>query len=352
MLRWLLLSFLLAPAVAAANPPNPAYVRFEGAPTLRQVTARRQYPAHSDQSRLWRRRTKAAVEFAAMARELYGGRTMTFIARDGLLLHHVLDYLAADEEAGPKLKLVAFSGNATTGHPQLPAYLRDSGLAPEAVGDGGCAFFDCAAGSGRTFDRFRELSDPGAVGHVLASTVWKVPPLRIALLHFDRRAGSMLPHEQIGVSHAVWEWDHIAHPTGTIAEFADHGGRVEAFGPPSAPEVQAESLRWKEHVRHLLDGGMKRRYERRRPLWRQVRQLADAVDTKGFLRLARAQFDEHRPETAEALARDIVHAGLTNFWPLAKALQEQLGDAAFAQLWSALGQPESIRGALTALEDR
>lgn len=74
------------------------------------------------------------MEFAAMARELCGKRTMAFVARDGLPLFLVLDYLAASEDPAPTTRVAAFSGNAAAEHPLLDAYFRSQGLGPDDIG--------------------------------------------------------------------------------------------------------------------------------------------------------------------------------------------------------------------------
>lgn len=286
----------------------------------------------------------AALEFAAMARELYGDRTMVFIARDGLPLYWVLDYLVAKEVSVPEMKVVAYSGNATADHPMLSAYFKSQGLTHDDIGASGAALLDCASGSGRTFFRFRELVDPDAVAHVMASSQSSVPPLRAALRRLDPRAGSMNRVEHIKVSHAHWELENIAHPTGPMTGYVEHKGRIEAVAATSAPDLQKESLRWKEHVRHLLDGRARRLYARRRPLWSAVRELAERQDVEAYLEHALAQYEERRSDgEAEALARDVVQVGLTNFPALRRQVEGRIGPAGVEQLWSALEGRNSLR---------
>ena len=69
--------------------------------------------------------------------------------------------------------------------------------------------------------------------------------------------------EQIEVGHTHWEFENIAHPTETMAGNVEHKGRIEAVAPASAPDLQKESLHWKEHVTHLLAGRAGRFYARR-----------------------------------------------------------------------------------------
>jgi hypothetical protein len=318
-------------------------------PTLRDVTSRRRYTWGSQKARIWRARTLAALEFAAMARELYGDRTMVFVARDGLPLYWVLEYLVAEEASIPEMKIVSYSGNATSGpatanDPMLSAYFKSQGLAPDDIDPSGAALLDCASGSGYTFFRFRELVDPKAVGHVLASMHSSVPPLRAALRRLDPAAVNMTFREHIGVSHAHWEIENIAHPTGPITGYVEHEGRIEALAPTAAPDVREESLRWKEHVRHQLDGRARRLFARRRPLWSTVRQLAESQDAEAYLELALAQFEERRSDgESEALARDVVQVGLTNFPPLRQQLERRISPTGVEQLWRALEGRDSVR---------
>ena len=209
---------------------------FRATPNLGDVVSRRRYARGSELARIWRARTTAALEFAAMARELYGHRTMVFVARDGLPLYWVLDYLVAGEASVPDMKVVAYSGNATADNPMLGGYFEGRGLTQSSIGEAGAALLDCASGTGRTFFRFRELVDPKAVSHVLASTELSVPPLRAALRHLDPRAGSMTHAEHIGVSHAHWEMENIAHPTGPMTGYVEHKGRIEAVAATSGPD--------------------------------------------------------------------------------------------------------------------
>jgi hypothetical protein len=275
---------------------------------------------------------------------------MVFVARDGLPLYWVLDYLVAGEASVPEIKVVAYSGNATADNPMLSGYFESHRLTQSSIGASGAALLDCASGTGRTFFRFRELVDPDAVGHVLASTELSVPSLRAALRRLDPQAGSMTHAEHIDVSHAHWEMENIAHPTGPMTGYVEHEGRIEAVAETSAQDLQEESLRWKEHVRHLLDGRARRLYAQRRPLWSAVRQLAEEGDAEAYLGLALAQYEGWRSiGEAEALARDVVEVGLSNFPALRLQVESRIGPAGVEQAWLALEGRDPLRLTLEQL---
>jgi hypothetical protein len=157
----------------------------------------------------------------------------------------------------------------------------------------------------------------------------------------------MTPGEQIKVSHAHWELENIAYPTGPMTGYVEHKGRIEAVATNSAPDLQKESLRWREHVRHLVDGRARRLYARRRPLWSAVRQLAERQDAEAYLEQALAQYEEWRSDgESEALARDVVQVGLTNFPALRRQVEGRIGPAGVEQLWRALEGRSSLRPTL------
>ena len=347
-----LLGLLIAPQ-AGAKGAN--LVAVTGSPTLREVKPARRFEHKSPPSRLWRARAKAGAEFAAMTRELAGERTMVFIGRDGLLWYWVSDLLSADEPKPPQMKVVSYSLYAGNGsHPQLPAYLADQGLARGKTPVGSTAFIDGALGNGGTLQYFRDQVDPAAMGHVVASLQPGVPSLRTALRHLDQRAPFMSGPEQIeSLSWPLLEQGSIPYDTGSVQDFQRWGPRIEALAAPSSAETKAEVLRYKEHLRFLLEGELRPLYERRRVLWRQARKLAERGTLADYVAFALAtQQSARSPERGEALVRDLTHLGLAHFPRLAAELARTLGGAEQPKLLQALQQPQPFGPTLEALWGR
>jgi hypothetical protein len=332
------------PCRASAAEPG-SWVAFSHGPALSEVQSRRRFDQGSPQSQAWRKRIKANVEFAAMARELYRDRTLVFVARDGLPTYLTLDYLSKDDAQRPAMKVVAYSGNSTVNHPNLGAYFKQLGLTPEHIPQNSSVLLDVAVGSGRTWDKYRELVDPMAPVHVFASWRADGSSLRIGMRHLDARAATM--GDLIPLSHQYLEMENIAYPFHSVSAYGDHGAGMTAYAQASSAEEQAASDEWREHARHLLDGKARKLYEKRRVVWRRVKDAVDRGSPLAYFREALSTLGEARPSPSrEALARDIVEVGINNMHNISWATTQRLGKETVDRLRASVRAGESIRGVL------
>jgi hypothetical protein len=315
------IGFLLV--LATAGPGRAEHEGHDTSPTLDQVEAREHFADDPTSRELWRARMYAAMEFAAMASEVYRGDVALFNARDGAIPYwvgkHLNQHLGLGEPA-LDWRLMAMSPNTgSMDRPETSQYLREQGISEHTLSLGKrLVLLDGSIGGARTLTRARaEL--PGPRRHELLAHAMMgfnedhAPHNRLSLLHLweGPRNGAQLP-TFFDVANR-WEFGIVfdVNPAEHYAPGAD--GKLVPQAGAALPEQKAVGRQWKEHLRYWLDQPETRAfYAQRRALWREANAHLKSGDSAALLGWLDQQFDRHEPVVAEALVRDVTAMALTH----------------------------------------